>query len=247
MLFVLVLSACGSDATPVSAGAGEELPLADDDAGPLPVPAESDVPADGDTIPVEPDVGEDDAVELLPEETDVPDIDETVITDDDIVDPRVTAPTEVLLNPDDPTELWVRFVGGDPNCTAASGTLLTETPDEIAIELLVGITQDALARSCVAGEFNLRVNMALNESGEGKPISWAQPAGEEAPFVTPELSTDDFVGLSQADAAALADENLIPNRIGRIDGEFFALTEDFNPGRLTFEIDGDVVSSAVLG
>ena len=79
------------------------------------------------------------------------DIEESVITNGDIVDPMITTPAEVLLNPDDPAELWVRFTGGDPNCTAANATLLTETTEAIAVELQVGITQDALARSCVAG------------------------------------------------------------------------------------------------
>jgi len=218
----LAVAACGGDPVPVATDGG------DDDAGGEQVLAEPGV--DGEPVAEEPAA-----------------VEETLITDGDAVDPRVTAPSDVVLNPADPTELWVRFTGGDPNCTAASATLLTETPDALAIELLVGITQDALARSCVVGEFNLRVDVTLNESGEGKSISWTQPAGEEAPLVTPDLSTDDFVGLTQADAEALADENLIPSRIGRIDAESFALTEDFNPGRLTFEIDDGIVTSAALG
>lgn len=163
----LILAACGGDSISVSTGSGDD---------------------GGDPSSVEPDSGIGDGAEPLPiaEEPAVSDLEETVITDTDVVDPRVTAPSAVILNPDDPTELWVRFVGGDPNCTAASAILLTETPDEIGIELQVGITQDALARSCVAGEFNLRVNVSLNESGEGKRISSTQPAGEEAPLVTPD-------------------------------------------------------------
>ena len=217
----LALSACGGDPTPVSTGDEGEA-----------------VDGAGQTVSDE---------EVVVSEPDEPAVEETVITDADAVDPRVTSPSEVVLNPDDPTELWVRFIGGDPNCTAASAILLTETPDQIAVELLVGITQDALARSCVAGEFNLRVEVPLNESGVGKTISWTQPAGEEAPLVTPELSTDDFVGLTQVEAEAIADENLIAHRVGRIDGDCFPLTEDFNPGRLTFEIDQGTVTSAVLG
>lgn len=217
----LVLAACGGDSTPVATG-GE-----DDGVGDEPGQAEPDADR-------EPSTEEPAAVE-------------TLITDGDAVDPRVTAPSEVLLNPADPTELWVRFVGGDPNCTAASATLLTETPDALAIELLVGITQDALARSCMAGEFNLRVDVALNESGEGKSISWVPPAADEAPVVTPDLSTDDFIGLTEEEAAAIAEENIIPWRIGRIDGDSFPLTEDFNPGRLTFQIDDGIITSATLG
>lgn len=231
-MITILLAACGSDPRPVSTAA---------DVG--------DTPAVDEPIPVDADGGIDEGSEPLPtiEETLVPEIDETVISNGDAVDPRVTTPTEVILNPDDPTELWVRFVGGDPNCTAASATLLTETPDELAIELQVGITQDALSRSCQAGEFNLRVDVALNESGEGKAVSWTQAPAAEAPLVTPDLSTDDFVGLTQAEAEAIAEEGLIPFRVSRIDDEAFALTEDFNPGRLTVEVDDGVVTSAVLG
>jgi len=235
LIVALLLAACGGDPNPVETGSGNgDLPVADD-----PIPVDSDGGA-GDVAEPTPAAEEQPVNEPAP-------IDETVITDDDAVDPRITVPSEVLVNPDDPTQLWVRFIGGDPNCTAASATLLTETPDEIAIELLVGITQDALARSCMAGEFNLRVDVSLNEPGEGKRISWTQPAGEQAPLVTPDLSTDDFVGLTEAEAAAIAEENTIPWRISRIDGEFFDLTEDFNPGRLTFQIDDGIITSAGLG
>ena len=217
----------------MTTGSADDAPVVDES-----LPADGDVGVESDpTSEQEPTVPP-----IEPEPTD-----ETVITDSDAVDPRVTAPTEVVLNPDDPTELWVRFIGGDPNCTAAEAIVLAEIPDAVGIELLVGITQDALARSCVAGEFNLRVDVALNESAEGKRITSTQPQSDEPRLVTPELSTDDFVGLPQAEAEAIANENLIPWRIGAVDGEFFALTEDFNPGRLTFEINDGVVTSAGLG
>ena len=173
--------------------------------------------------------------------------DDTVITDIDIVDPQVTTPSEVVVNPDNPMELWVRWVGGDPNCTAAEAILLTETPEQINIELTTGITQDALARSCVADEFNLRVEVALNEPATGKSIAWTQAAGDEAPLVTPDLSTDDFLGLTEDEVAAIADENLIQWRIVAVDGEFFAVTEDFSPGRLNVELEDGVVTAASLG
>lgn len=195
----------------------------------------------------------DDGGEPLPredetaEEITVAPNDETVITNGDAVDPRVTTPGEVVLNPDDPTELWVRFVGGDPNCTAARATLLMETPDAVSVELLVGITQDALARSCQAGEFNLRVDVALSESAEGKAIGWTQAPAPDAPLVTSDLSTDDFVGLTQSEAEAIAREALIPFRVTRVDDKAFDVTDDDRPERLNFRIDDGVVTSASLG
>ncbi len=242
-VIVLILAACGDDETPVSTGSDSGDAVADTPGSPA---DGEDGAADEEPIPVEPDEGIGDGAEPLPDTP--PPSNETVITDTDMVDPKLTAPYEVVVNPDDPTVLWVRFIGGDPNCTAAEAILLTETPDEVNVELQVGITQDALSRSCLAGEFNLRVDVPLNESAEGKRISWAQPTGGDEPqLVTPDLTVDDFVGIPQAEAEALADENIIPWRIGRIDGEFFALTEDYNPGRLTFEIDDGIVTAAVLG
>ena len=173
--------------------------------------------------------------------------DETVITNDVIVDPQVTSATELLLNPDDDTELWVRFIGGDPNCTAASVTLLTETPDIVEVELMVGITEDALARSCMAGEFNLRVDLQLNESATGKTL-FAVPGADDQPvLLTPDLSVDDFVGLTEDEATSLANENGLDNRIVRVDDEFFAVTRDFRPSRLNFEIDDGIVTVVTLG
>ena len=182
-----------------------------------------------------------------PAPVDPPSIEEDVITDFAPVDGQITVPDSVVLNPSDPTELWIRFIGGDIGCTAATATLLTETPEEIAFELVVGITSDALARSCRAGEFNLRVDLALNEDGTGKRISWTQPTEDRPILVTPELALNDFVGLTQDEAIATAQENLIAWRIARIDDEFLPLTDDFNPGRITFQIDDGVVTSAGLG
>ena len=182
-----------------------------------------------------------------PDDPPAPTGDETVITNDVIVDPRVTSASELLLNPDDDTELWVRFVGGDPNCTAASVTVLTETPDLVEVELMVGITEDALARSCMAGEFNLRVNVPLFESATGKTLFAVPGAGQEPVLLTPDLSAEDFVGLTQDEALALADDNGLDNRVVRVDEEFFAVTEDFRPSRINFEIDGGIVTTVTLG
>ena len=257
----------GDGPTPAeSDDGGEQIPVVPDDGDQ--VPAESEALVDEST-PVESDGGgvdraasppaqSDDelpATALVPLENNGSDVDaadvlaieETVITNSDTVDPMITAPFEAVLNPEDPTELWVRFVGGDPNCTAASARLLNETITLISFELVVGLTQDAPSRSCVEGEFNLRVNLALTFSGAAKTITWSQPIELQAPLVTPDLSTDDFVGLTQDEAEAIADENDIAHRTLRIDQESFAVTEDIDPGRLNFEIDDGIVTSASLG
>lgn len=57
---------------------------------------------------------------------------------------------------------------------------------------------------------------------------------------------NDFVGLALDDAVALAEEQGRPWRIGREDDEFFALTQDYVLGRVTFEIDEGLVSMAFI-
>lgn len=225
---VLALAACGSSTSEVGTGSGD-----------TPDTTSADTP-----IPVEPDGGIGDGAEPLPEQP----VNERVITDDQPVDGKVTAPTEVVVNPENDRELWVRFVGGDPNCTAAYVTVLTESSETIALELVVGITSDALVKSCLAGEFNLRVDVALGESATGKRISFVSPpVDQDPPLVTPDLSTDGFVGLTQDQAETLADENLLVWRITRDGDEFFAVTEDYSPSRLNFELDDGVVTTVTLG
>ena len=232
LAFVLLLAACGSTS---EVGTGS-----------------SDTPGDGQSTedvidgrePAEIPGGEE--AELPAEPLPLADGD-TVITNDVIVDPRVTTPSEVVVNPDNASELWVRFIGADPNCTAASVTVLTETPDVVEVELLVGITEDALARSCVAGEFNLRVDVPLSESAEGKQLGFVRPTSEEPVLITPDLTSDDFLGLTEDEALALVEENQLVSRTVRVDGEFFIVTEDFLPERLNFEFDDGVVTSVGFG
>lgn len=240
LIFVLVLAACGSSSE-VGTGSGD-----------IPAEGESVENAGPETADLE---GEDVALETPGVEdeagiTESPDLEgeDTVISNDATVDPRVTAPTEIVVNPEDNTELWVRFVGGDPNCTAAFATVVTETPDLIQIELLVGITEDALSRSCQAGEFDLRVNVSLNESAEGKTIDFVQPTNSDAPqLITPDLTAEDFLGLSERAADAIVQENLLSARTVRVDDESFPVTEDFNPGRLNFEVDDGIITAVSLG
>lgn len=191
----------------------------------------------------EPDSG---APATVAEEIPTP-VEDAVITNTVIVDPQIVEPSNVVLNPADPSELWVQFVHGDPLCTAAQVDVLEQSAQSIAIELRVGASQDAATRTCANGQFNLRVNAQLNESAVGKQITWSLPPVQAAPAVTPELTTDDFVGIPQPEAIDLADENLVPWRIGRIDDEVQPLLDDVNPNRLTFEIDEGIVSAATLG
>ena len=245
LFLILIAAACGDSTTEVGTGSPDDTPAVTEPDGDSTVGQS----ADDAPIPVEPDGGIGDGAGPIPEEPPVAvPANEEVVTDDEPVDGKVMTPREVVVNPDDDTELWVRFVGGDVNCTAAYVTVLSETPETVNVELVVGITSDALVRSCLAGEFNLRVEVPLNETAVGKSIFWTlADANDEAPLVTPDLSTDDFVGLSEDEAAAVADENLLTWRVTRVDDESFAVTEDHRPDRLNFEIDDGIVSVVTLG
>lgn len=234
LFLILTLAACGST-TEVGTGSP------DDDEGGEIVEENIEQPTDDEPIPVEPDGGIGDGAEPLPM------TEEQVITNTVMVDPQLTTPSELMLNPDNPAELWVRFIGSDPNCTAAEVILLTETPDAVEVELHVGITEDALARSCMAGEFELRVELPLAEDATGKSLSAAQAGTAEAPMVTPDLSTDDFIGLTEDEAAAIAAENIIEWRTVRVDDEFLIVTQDYSLARLNFEIDDGVITAVTLG
>jgi hypothetical protein len=71
------------------------------------------------------------------------------------------------------------------------------------------------------------------DDGSQEPVDDADPASQ-------------FVGLPLDDAAALAEEQERPWRIGRRDGEDLAVTADFAPGRVTFTVDDDVVTAATI-
>jgi hypothetical protein len=79
-------------------------------------------------------------------------------------------------------------------------------------------------------------------------VALAVGGGDETELPTVDTTTDDggFVGLSLADAVAKAETNGDPWRIAREDDEAFALTDDLVPGRVTFEVDGGVVTSALI-
>ena len=64
----------------------------------------------------------------------------------------------------------------------------------------------------------------------------------------PDAAGDDsgFVGLSLDDAIDRAEAQERPWRISRQDGESFAITDDLVPGRVTFEVDDGVVTSATF-
>ncbi|WP_148288575.1 hypothetical protein [Ilumatobacter nonamiensis] len=86
-----------------------------------------------------------------------------------VVDPKPHPIDGIDIAESYPEQLVVRFTSGDPNCTAADATA-TADGDEVVVALLVGITEDALARSCLAGEVEQSVTVALDEGLDGREV-----------------------------------------------------------------------------
>jgi heat shock protein HslJ len=59
---------------------------------------------------------------------------------------------------------------------------------------------------------------------------------------TPVKMHDEIIGMTEDEAAAYAEINKLPFRIGTIDGEGRPVTADFRPGRITAELEGGVVT-----
>ncbi len=63
----------------------------------------------------------------------------------------------------------------------------------------------------------------------------------------PESVATEFMGLTKADAIALAESQGRPWRIAREDGDSFPLTLDYSENRVNFEIDDGTVTLATFG
>jgi hypothetical protein len=74
------------------------------------------------------------------------------------------------------------------------------------------------------------------DAGEGADGQDQTAAVDEAPFI----------GLTRDEASALAETQGRRWRVGREDGERFALTDDFIVGRVTFELDDAIVTTASI-
>jgi hypothetical protein len=72
------------------------------------------------------------------------------------------------------------------------------------------------------------------------------PAAGREPDTQPAQGAAAFVGLEISQAGERADDKGRPWRVAREDDELFALTQDFVVGRVTFEVDDGVVTSASI-
>jgi|GEM_PF-1075530 len=68
---------------------------------------------------------------------------------------------------------------------------------------------------------------------------------EAAKFV--ETETKSLVGLTESGVEACATQNNLGFRVGSRDGEFFALTMDYVPTRITVDVEKDIVVKIQVG
>ena len=74
----------------------------------------------------------------------------------------------------------------------------------------------------------------------------AEPPPDD-PFDGAVFLVEQYLGLTLEEAESLAQVEGRPFRIGRLDDEYFALTEDFRPNRVTVEVEVGIVVAAVGG
>jgi hypothetical protein len=65
---------------------------------------------------------------------------------------------------------------------------------------------------------------------------------EGTPSESEPIGNDAIIGMTTAEAAAYAETNGVRFRIGAIDGEFLPVTMDYRIGRITAEIENDIVT-----
>ncbi len=152
-LISLVAAACGGDETATTG---------DDDTS-----VSTQAPAGGDDTDSDGDTGSDgDAADG--------NIIGTANLNGEVVDPKPHAIDGIAIAESYPEQLMVSFTAGDENCLAADARA-EAIGDDVVVTLEVGITTDAAARSCLAGEFPHTLSIALDEGLDGRSVVAATP------------------------------------------------------------------------
>lgn len=164
------------------------------------------------------------------------------------------APIEEIAWNDDGTIALVRYVSGAEPC---SGSVVTvdESDTMVTFTLETGLTPEAAVTLCVAALFNYEISVPLAAPVGDRAVvltaaGEAAGAGEREqpdPFEGAEFPTDQYVGLTEAEANDLGSIEQRVIRVVAVDGEFFAVTEDFSPTRVNIELVDGVIVNAYSG
>ena len=154
-----------------------------------------------------------------------------------------------------PERIAVRFTAGDPNCTAADA-VVSGSDSVVVVELFVGITEDALAKSCVVGDVEQTITIALEEGLDGRGVTAVEPIEDaaEQPASAPlpgdgsiEAMAEAIIGLDVDTAERQVVDAGWAFRVSEIDGEPQMLTMDERDDRVNVTIvDGFVTAAKVF-
>lgn len=169
---------------------------------------------------------------------------ERVAARDDLSGLRV-APIEEVAFSDDGTVALVRYFSGAEPCSGSTVTV-DESDTTLTFTLETGLTPEAAVTTCVAALFNYEIVVPLAEPVGDRAVVLAATAGavqdEPDPFEGAEFPTDQYLGLTEEEATELGNIEQRVVRVTAVDGEAFAVTQDFSPTRVNIElVDGIVV------
>ena len=68
---------------------------------------------------------------------------------EDLVDPVVATPDEIVADPDDPNAVLIHFYGGVQECYGARASVVEESDSEVVIRLETGGQPDAGDQACI--------------------------------------------------------------------------------------------------
>ena len=107
----------------------------------------------------------------------------------------------------------------------------------------INIGSSSIVRYAAPGNYVVTMRWDRGEDAGSVPCGTIEVTGVGAGAFQP----GDYVGLSEAAAANLAESRVLEVRIVRRDDEQFPGTADFRRDRINFELDGGIVTVASLG
>ena len=175
---------------------------------------------------------------------------ERVQSRDDLDQLRAVAIEELAWN-DDFTVALVRYIGPAEPCSGSRVTL-AETDTLVKFTLESGLPPDAAVISCIAAILPYEIAVPLAAPLGDRDVDLVDPADVAAPpppdpFEGAVFPVDQYFGITEDEAIALAEIEQRELRVVARDGEFFTVTEDFRPTRVNVEIIDGVIVNAFSG